>query len=185
MGALRVLGWILLLVCFVAGGAAGYVGWRLFEFLRTPHGSAEEKVVEIPAGASGREAVRLLAQRDVVADERLTWWWVRWLKRETRPMKAGEYGFTGPLKPDDVLEHIYRCDVKVYHFTVPEGLRLVEIAAIVERAGLGRADALLALMRDPQVARSLGVPFPNLEDYLFPDTYTFPRNPRAHAVVAA
>ena len=185
MRALRVLGWILLLVCLVAGGAAGYVGWRLFQFLRTPHGSAEEKVVEIPAGASAREVVRLLAQRDVVADERLTWWWVRWLKREARPMKAGEYGFAGPLKPDDVLERIYRGDVKVYRFTVPEGLRLEEIAAIVERAGLGRADELVALMRDPQEARSLGAPFHNLEGYLFPDTYTFARNPKAQAVVAA
>ncbi len=185
MRALRALGWILLLACLVAGGAAGFVGWRLFQFLRTPHGSEEEKVVEVPAGASAHEVVRLLAQRDVVADERLTWWWVRWLKRESRPMKAGEYSFTGPLKPDEVLERLYRGDVKTYHFTVPEGLRQEEIAAIVERAGLGRADELVALMRDPQVARSLGVPFPTLEGFLFPDTYTFPRNPRAHSVVAA
>jgi UPF0755 protein len=185
MRALRVLVRILLLACLAAAGAAGFAGWRLYEFQRTPHGSADEKVVEVPAGASAREAVRLLAQRDVLADERLAWWWVRWVKRDPRPMKAGEYAFTGPLKPDQVLERLYRGDVKTYHFTVPEGLRLEEIAAIVERAGLGRADELVGLMRDPKVARSLGVPFPNLEGYLFPDTYTFPRNPRAHAVVAA
>jgi UPF0755 protein len=183
--ALRVLGWLLLLAVLAAGGAAGFVGWRLFQFQGTPHGGGEEKVVEVPAGASAREVVRLLARQGVLADERLAWWWVRWVKRDPRPMKAGEYAFAGPLRPDEVLERLYRGEVKTYHFTVPEGLRMEEIAAVVERAGLGRADELLALMRDPRVAASLGVPFSTLEGYLYPDTYTFPRGPRAQAVVAA
>ncbi len=185
MRALRVLGWVFLLAGLAAVGAAGFLGWRLFQFQRTPHGGGGEKVVEVPAGASAREVVRLLAGQDVVADERLAWWWVRWVRRDPRPMKAGEYAFLGPLRPDEVLERLYRGEVKTYHFTVPDGLRLEEIATVVERAGLGRADELLALMRDPRTARSLGVPFSNLEGYLYPDTYTFPRGPRAQTVVAA
>ncbi|HEY6105066.1 MAG TPA: hypothetical protein VIV59_03730, partial [Anaeromyxobacteraceae bacterium] len=68
MRALRVLGWVLLLAGLAAGGAAGFVGWRLFQFQRTPHGGGGEKVVEVPAGASAREVVRLLAREGVVAD---------------------------------------------------------------------------------------------------------------------
>ena len=185
MRALRVLGWAVLVGALAAVGAAGFVGWRLYQFQRTPHGGAEEKVVEVPSGASAHEVVRLLARRDVVGDERLAWWWVRWVRRDPRPMKAGEYAFAGPLRPDEVLERLYRGEVRTYHFTVPEGLRMEEIAPIVERAGLGRADELLALMRDPEEARSLGVPFRNLEGYLYPDTYTFPRGPKAQQVVAA
>ncbi|HEU4382731.1 MAG TPA: endolytic transglycosylase MltG [Anaeromyxobacteraceae bacterium] len=185
MRALRVLGWAVLLSALAALGAAGFVGWRLYRFQQTPFGGAEEKVVEVPAGASVREVVRLLARQGVLSDERLAWWWVRWVRRDPRPMKAGEYAFAGPLRPDEVLERLYRGEVKTYRFTVPEGLRMEEIAAIVERAGLGRSDELLPLMRDPQLARSLGVPFRNLEGYLFPDTYTFPRGPRAVQVVTA
>ena len=185
MRALRVLGWAVLLAALAALGAAGFVGWRFYRFQQTPYGSGEEKVVEVPGGSSAREVVRLLARQGVLADERLGWWWVRWVRRDPRPMKAGEYAFTGPLRPDEVLERLYRGDVKTYHFTVPEGLRMEEITAIVERAGLGRSDELLPLMRDPQVARSLGVPFPNLEGYLFPDTYIFPRGPKALQIVTA
>ena len=185
MKALRVLGLAVLVASLAALGVAGYLGWRLHRFQGAAWGGPEEKVVEVPAGASAREVVRLLARRGVLADERLAWWWVRWVRRDPRPMKAGEYAFAGPLRPDEVLEKLYRGEVKTYHFTVPEGLRMDEIAPIVERAGLGRADELLALMRDPRVARSLGIPFPTLEGYLYPDTYTFPRGPKAQAVVSA
>ena len=185
MRALRVLGWAVLLAALAAVGAAGFVGWRLYQFQGTPHGSPDEKVVEVPAGASAHEVVRLLSRQGVVADERLAWWWVRWVRHDPRPMKAGEFAFAGPPRPDEVLERIYRGEVKTYHFTVPEGFRMDEIAPLVEAAGLGRADELLALMRDPEVAQSLGVPFRNLEGYLFPDTYTFPRGPKARQVVTA
>jgi UPF0755 protein len=60
-----------------------------------------------------------------------------------------------------------------------------EIAQLVEAAGLGSAAELLKAMRDPAVARELGVPAPNLEGFLFPDTYTFTRSPTPRAVVAA
>ena len=185
MRALRALGGVVLVLALAALGAAGFAGWRLYRFQRVAFGSGEEKVVEVPTGASAREVVRLVARGGVVADERLAWWWVRWVRRDPRPMKAGEYAFAGPLRPDEVLERLYRGEVKTYHFTIPEGLRMEEVASLVERAGLGRADELLALMRDPQVARTMGVPFHDLEGYLYPDTYTFPRGPKAQAVVAA
>jgi UPF0755 protein len=55
----------------------------------------------------------------------------------------------------------------------------------VEASGLATAAEILALARDPAVAAELGVPLANLEGYLFPDTYTFPRNPRPRAIAEA
>jgi UPF0755 protein len=154
-------------------------------FRDTPFGSADEKVVDIPAGAGPHQIVRLLARAGVLADERLGWRYVHYLKRDKRPLRAGEFAFAGPLRPDEVLERIYRGEVRTYHFTVPEGLRMEEIAAIVQGAGLGRASDLISLMRDPAVAHELGVPGENLEGYLFPDTYTFTRGPKPRAVISA
>ncbi len=180
---------ILLMLLFVAAAGAAAVGAKLYRdlvsFRDTPFGSEEEKFIEVPSGAGPRQVVRLLARGGALADERLAWRYVRWLKRDERPMKAGEYAFAGALGPDEVLERVYRGEVKVYHFTVPEGLRMEEIAAIIEEAGLGRASELLPLMRDPAFSLELGVPFPNLEGYLYPDTYTFPRNPKPRAVLTA
>ncbi len=185
MRLLKALGGLALLG-LVAAAAVGLYAWReLVRFRDTPYGSAAEKVIEVPAGASARQAIRLLARGQALSDETLAWRYVRFWKRDRRPFKAGEYAFAGPMRPDEVLGKLYRGEVKIYHFTVPEGVRMDEIADIVERAGLGRAAELRALMRDPAFARELGVPFPTLEGYLFPDTYTFPRGPRARAVLAA
>jgi UPF0755 protein len=179
---------ILFLLLLAAAAGVGAVGAKLYRdvaaFRDAPFGSQQEKLVGIPSGAGPRQVVRLLARSGALADEHLAWRYVRWLKRDVRPMKAGEYAFAGQLRPDEVLERVYRGEVKVYHFTVPEGLRMEEIAAIVEEAGLGRASELLSLMHDAAFAHGLGVPFPNLEGYLYPDTYTFARDPRPRAVLA-
>jgi UPF0755 protein len=177
---------VVLLVALAGAGAAAFVAWRtLTEFRATPYGGPEEHVVEIPAGSSGRSVVRTLAQAGVVSDERLAWWTVRWLRRDPRPFHAGEYSFEGALRPDEVLERIQRGEVKLHRFTVPEGLRMEEIADLVGRSGLVPAPAFLAVVRDPAVARALGVPFANLEGYLFPDTYAFARGVSARAIAEA
>jgi UPF0755 protein len=177
---------VLVFAIVVASGAFVWSTWReLRRFRDTPFGTGAEKVVEVPQGTSPLGVVRLLAGAGVLSSEAVAWRYLRWWKRDPRPMKAGEYAFSGALTPDEVLERLYRGDVKTYRFTVPEGLRMDEIAPLVERAGLARADEVLALARDAEVARELGVPFSNLEGYLFPDTYAFPRSARARNIVSA
>ncbi len=183
--ALAILG-ALLLAGAAAAGAFAWVAWRQVEAFRAaPHGGAEEKVVEIPAGASPRAVVRALAKAGVLADDEQAWRYVRWVKRDHRPFKAGEYAFAGPLTPDEVLERVYKGEIKLYRFTVPEGLRVEEAAEIVGRSGLATAEAVMLLARDPAVARALGVPFDSLEGYLFPDTYAFAKGVTARQIVEA
>ena len=181
----RVLIVLLLAAVLALAVAAARLYGDLTAFRDTPFGSAAEKVVEIPGGTSPRQVIRLLARAGALSDERMAWRYLRWMKRDRRPLRAGEYAFTGPLRPDEVLERLYRGEVKTYRVTIPEGLRMEEIAALVEAAGLGRASELVPLMHDPAFARELGIPFPNLEGFLFPDTYTFARDPRPRAVLSA
>jgi UPF0755 protein len=182
---LRALLAVLALAALAAAAVAGKLYADVAAFREARFGTPEEKLVDIPPGTGPHQAVRLLARGGALSDAELGWRYVHYLKRDPRPMRAGEYAFAGALTPDEALERLYRGDVKTYQFTVPEGLRMEEIAAIVEEAGLGRASELLPLMRDPAVARELGVPFQNLEGYLFPDTYTFTRSPKPRAVLAA
>ena len=185
MRAFRVVAALLVVALAVAAAVALTQVRAITRFRETPFGSEEEKVVEIPAGAGPHQVIRLLAREGVLADERLAWLWLHWWRRDHRPLRAGEYAFSGALRPDDVLEKIYRGEVKLYQFTIAEGLRMQEIAAAIEEAGLGRVSELLPLMNDPDFARELGVPSENLEGFLFPDTYTFARHPKARAVLAA
>jgi UPF0755 protein len=171
------------LAALVAAAAAGALVWRRIALFReTPYGSLDDKVVVVPGGASARAVVRALAQAGALSDEPLAWRYVRWVKRDPRPFRAGEYSFSGPLLPDEVLERVFRGEVKLHRFTVPEGLRADEIADVVGRSGLASEAEFLASARDPALARSLGLPFEGLEGFLFPDTYAFARGVTARAI---
>lgn len=181
----RALAALALLLLLLAAGAAGLAWRELALFRDTPYGSLEEKIVLIPPGSPARKVVRALAQAGALSDERLAWRYVRYVKRDGRPLRAGEYAFTGPLRPDEVLERVYRGEVMLHRFTVPEGLRMDEISAIVGRSGLASEEDFLRIAQDPAVARALGLPFATLEGFLYPDTYAFPRGVTARAIAEA
>jgi UPF0755 protein len=162
------------------------IAWHaVTTFRETPYGALEEKVVVVPPGATAHAVVRQLAHAGALSDETRAWRYVRWLKRDPRPFRAGEYSFSGPLKPDEVLERVYRGEVKLHRFTVPEGLRLDEIAEIVGASGLADEVEFVRVAKDPEVSRALGLPFPTLEGFLFPDTYAFPRGVTARQIADA
>jgi UPF0755 protein len=173
----------LLAGALLASALVAALVWRRIALFRdTPYGALEEKVVVIASGAPARAVVRTLARAGALSDEQLAWRYVRWVKRDPRPFRSGEYAFSGPLRPDEVLERVYRGEVKLHRLTVPEGLRADEIAAAVARSGLVTEADFLAVTRDAAVARSLGLPYPGLEGFLFPDTYAFARGVTARAI---
>jgi UPF0755 protein len=127
-------------------------------------------VIHIPSGTSFAEIAQTLETRGVVADAVLLKILARWRGSAGR-IKAGEYAFDQPAVPDAVLRRLVEGDVIRYRFTVPEGLTLREIAGRLETEGRGRADSFLALARDSDFCRQLGIAAPTLEGYLFPETY--------------
>ena len=167
-------------------GAIGYAGFRLWDerrFASTPHGVGLRTVLINP-GSGPRTVAQQLAQGGVISDAGRFLTHLRFFRRGQVP-KAGEYEFDGPLAPDEVLAKLVRGEVKLYRFTVPEGLRIDEIAPIIGQTGLCDGAAFLKLARDPAVVKKLGVPGTSLEGFLFPDTYSMPRGPGCPAIAQA
>jgi UPF0755 protein len=174
----------LLAVVVVVAGLVAFLLWRqVVAFSSAPFGSTEEKVVEVPPGSTPRAVVRALAKAGVLSDAELAWRYLRFVKRDSRQLKTGEYAFAGPLTPDDVLERIYKGEVRLYRFTVPEGVRLDDIAEIVGRSRLVPAETFLLLAHSAAEAHALGIPADDLEGYLFPDTYAFARGVSARQIL--
>jgi UPF0755 protein len=93
-------------------------------------------------------------------------------------LKAGEYALSGPLSLEGILDALERGDVVRRAVTVPEGRSLDEIAAIVGAEAMDSA-SFEAAARDPTPVLDIDPLAPDLEGYLFPDTYDVPQAPEA------
>ena len=167
MSFLRVLFTLLLIAALAAGS--------LFYLLSRPYsGFSGEVFVEIPKGASTRSIAAELAANGVIAHD-----WEFLLARALRPsakLQAGEYRFDAPASTLEVHGRIARGDVFYYEFAIPEGFNMFDIAGAVEKLGLMSAADFLEAARDPSSIRDLDPAAPDLEGYLFPDTYRVTRH---------
>jgi UPF0755 protein len=170
----------------IAAGVGVFLWWRdqqLTRYAARPFGSEDSKLVEIPPGTGPRNLASVLAQAQVVDQPELLY---RYLRREKLGprLKAGEYEFKGALTPAQVLEKIASGQVKIYRFTVPEGLRVEQILPILAQSELHLSLAKLeALSGNPSFVHKLGVPGATLEGFLCPDTYSFTRHATEEAVL--
>jgi UPF0755 protein len=73
----------------------------------------------------------------------------------------------------------------LYKLTVPEGYNQDQIAALVASAGFTSAEVFLKACTDPHLIQSKGIAAKDLEGYLFPDTYYFPRPAAPETIISA
>lgn len=100
-------------------------------------------------------------------------------------LQAGEYFFDRPATPMEVFRKLAAGRVFVHVVTVPEGKTMNEIAELMEREGITSRKAFLAAASDASPVRDLAPKARNLEGFLFPATYQFPRRVTPERIVEA
>lgn len=184
----RLFGCLFLLGGLVAVGAAGWGWWTWTRFLeafpREVTGDPQPIEIEVPAGASALRIYSILESAGLIADARLARVFHRFVLDEA-PLQAGEYRFQPPLTPSQVFAKLADGEVILEQVTVIEGLTLMETADLLARNGFGDRAELTRLMSDPTPILDLDPLATNLEGYLFPDTYSFPRRRTERQVVDA
>jgi UPF0755 protein len=102
---------------------------------------------------------------------------LEWLARAyglADELRSGEYRLSAALAPSEILRRIATGEIATFEVVLPEGLTALEVAARLEQAGLASAADFAAVVRDPELARELGVEGESVEGYLFPETYRLP-----------
>jgi UPF0755 protein len=84
-----------------------------------------------------------------------------------------------------MLDTFVKGRVKLYRITLPEGVNMNEIAAVLEKAGFCEKNNFLDLCQDRSFIQSLGIKSITLEGYLFPDTYFFPKHSPCKKIITA
>ncbi len=151
------------------------------------HGKANE-YIKIEKGTPPREIISQLAAQGVLASELPVFLYIRSFGDASK-MQAGDYQFPSPISPLEVLKELEKGEALTTKLTIPEGFTRFDIAKrIAERFPQDPpADdkAILALMDDTSLIRDLAPEAKNLEGYMYPSTYTFPRQTDAKEIVRA
>ncbi|HSR54365.1 MAG TPA: endolytic transglycosylase MltG [Acidobacteriota bacterium] len=146
-----------------------------------PYGSGE-RLVEIPRGYSLQRIAQRLEDEQVISSAWLFRLYVH-MRSSASQLQAGEYLFEQPLSMAQAAEMVARGDIHYHKAVVREGLDLEEIADHLSSQGWGERQRLLQLMRDPSWIADLDPQAQDLEGYVFPDTYLFPRSAQAAQVL--
>ena len=164
-------------------GIAVAVGWIVTDVNRPYKGyDGAEQFVEIPPGSSPAAMGRRLSDAGVVRNEAVFRLAV-WMRGAGRRLQAGEYRFDAPISAAEVVDRIRRGDVYLQPITFREGLTIRQMAQLYESRGFGPAAEFTAAARNGRRVAALDSQAPDLEGYLFPDTYTLPRRTTAAQLV--
>ncbi len=170
----------LLLALLALAAAAGYAFYQAGAPWR---GWRQPVFVDIAPGTSTRGIAARLRGAGILRTE-----WPFLLFRYLRPgatLKAGEYYFDRPLAPLQVLDKLRRGEIYYHSLRIVEGLNMHEVVDAVGASGLASKQDMWEAVRDPKPAADLDPAAANLEGYLFPDTYQFPRRTTAAKIASA
>lgn len=181
----RLLGLALGALTVGVGAGLGGALWVGRE-LSTPHAgwAGEAVVVDVPSGLGAAAMLKLLRDHGVLRRPGVLRLWLA-VSGGDDNLQAGEYRFERPITPLGVLARLRRGEVVLHAVTLPEGLTLEETAARFAQGGLAEEEALAMALRDPTPIADLDPEAPDLEGYLFPDTYWLPRGEPPQAIARA
>src|SRR3990172_2402213 len=146
---MRTIAWILAAI-LVAGVAAGAGLWAWLDArARTPYRgyAPDARFVTVEPGSGVVAIGRRLVDAGVVEHLNVFRWAV-WRRDAARRLQAGEYQFTRPMSPLDVVEVLVRGAVYLRPVTFPEGLTIPAMADLFEGSGFGDAGSFREAARE-------------------------------------
>ena len=169
---------------------AGISYW-LYSSLTAAH--AHEKsnqFIVIEKGTTRSAIIDKLAAEGVIASPGATKAYLRTFGDASK-LQAGEYQFESPISPLQVLKELEKGETQTVRLTIPEGFTRFDIAKrIVEKFGTGgrtgtplTEQEVLLLMEDTTLIRDIAPEARNLEGYMYPSTYSLPREAKPEDIV--
>ncbi len=156
-----------ILLIFVA-----YVIMQLF--VPSNIGSSIQVEVEIPQGATYKQAINILYTNNLIRDKNLFIVLGKLTGLDKR-IRYGYYSFLGKMSPFQVFKILKSGKIIEYEVTVVEGDTLLEIGKKLAALKFTKIDDFNELVKDRDFLQTLEIDAPNIEGYLFPQTYKIPK----------
>jgi UPF0755 protein len=149
------------------------------------HAKSTQFIV-IPKGTTPNEIIEKLADEGIISNPSATKNYLRFFGDASK-LKAGEYQFESPISALQVLKELEKGEERTIKLTIPEGWTRYEISKrIAEKFPVNPPmdeKAVLYLMDDVSLIKDLDANAKNLEGYLYPTTYSFPKDSKPQDVI--
>ncbi len=171
-----------------AVGLAGFSYW-LYSSLNSPHEHTKSaEFVSIEKGSTPAQIIAKLAAEGILESSFAMQIYLRTLG-DAGNLQAGEYQFPTPITPLQVLKELEKGEERTIKLTIPEGFTRFDIASrIVERFPQNPPmtdKQILLLMEDTTLIEDIAPDARNLEGYMYPSTYSFPRETKPADIIKA
>ncbi len=147
----------------------------------SPHGAAIRVI--IPKGSSFARATDSLSKAGLISAPFLFRVYGR-IRGDDRNIKPGTYLIKRRTPWPDIIRALNGGHGLVNTITIPEGWTLYQIVPLLASTISVPVDSVEVAVRDSVLRARLDIPTPNLEGYVFPDTYAFPVGTSAREAIA-
>ncbi|SFI70206.1 UPF0755 protein [Treponema bryantii] len=184
---------ILIILILFAGAVATAAG--VIKKLGSPVSASDdgEKVrIEIPSGMSVSGAAKLLAENQLIRNEKLFYYTARYPKIKSFLygkgedkafiLRSGIYYISPSMNIAQIQEELSSGQQEYIKVAIPEGLTISKIAAELEEKRICPAKDFIEWCHNPNTVAAYEIPGESLEGFLFPDTYYLTGEMSASAV---
>jgi len=170
------ISWVVVLLVFST--------WLAFEIYIPPKGEPQEIILEVEKGRGAESIARALKEKGVITKE---WPFLLGYKLfySPRSLKAGEYSFSLPLSTKEVIKMLTEGRIHLHPLTIPEGLTGLEISELLRSLEITQEEDALEAFSRTEAISTWDEEAQNLEGYLFPETYFFPKGIPAKEIISA
>lgn len=160
-----------------------FSAWLSFEFYFAPKTSPKEIFFVVDKGQGVHDISKNLKEKGIIKNRQSFTLGYK-IYYSSKSLKAGEYKFNLPISPKDILKIITEGKVYLHSLTIPEGLTRKEIARHLASLNFADEEEFLTASSKTKIISSLDKEATNLEGYLFPETYNFPKGISAEKIIS-
>lgn len=175
---------VLFLLCAIALG--GFYYWINSSLKDQVKHDKSDTYITIEKGETPNQIIGKLANQGIIKSPLATQVYLRTFGDASK-LQAGEYQFSSPISPLQVLEELESGKQKTIRLTIPEGWTRFDIAKrIADKFPTNPPmdeKAVLYLMNDASSISNIDPNAKNLEGFLYPTTYHFPQETTPQEVI--
>ncbi len=178
---------ILLTIFIISILALAGVSYWIYAAMTAPHQHEKAgKIIQIRKGATPNEVIDQLSTENIIAGALAVRVYLRTFGDASK-IQAGDYQFNSPITPLQVLKELESGEENVVKLTIPEGFTRFDIAKrLAEKFPQNPPmddKAILYFMDDVSLVKDFDPLAKNLEGYMYPSTYSFPKETKPQEII--